>query len=235
MTITKADGAIGTSGGPGVLEQMVTDSFAGLAGSAAYPCLGARSVVHRDAYTVRMYPRLGSEGAAAPLARDLAAFGAEVGGENLSSFVAVFEEPTALTEDRFHALLWRQLQLLHGADRSRFAWDDRVSASPDDPHFSFSVGGVAYFVIGLHAGSSRWARRFAWPALVFNPHEQFVAMRESGKYDRVRSMIRGRDTDLQGSANPVLRDHGEHSEARQYAGDAVPDAWQCPLDVEPAR
>jgi FPC/CPF motif-containing protein YcgG len=226
---------VGTRAGPGVLAQMVTDSFAGLAGSASYPCLGARSVVHRDAYTLRMYSRLGDQHSATQLAADLAVFGADVDGESMSSFVAAFEEPTSLSESEFHALLWRHLQLLHGADRGRFAWDDRVNADPEHPHFSFSVGGVAYFVIGLNAGSSRWARRFAWPALVFNPHEQFVAMRESGKYDRVRSMIRSRDTELQGSANPLLRDHGDKSEARQYAGDAVPDGWRCPLDVELSR
>jgi FPC/CPF motif-containing protein YcgG len=221
------------TGDVAVLERLVADTFAGLAGSGAYPCLGARSVVHREAFSIRVYEQFGSPCAAEQLAADLANFGTHVESGELRSFAAVFAEPAALTEERFHQLLWAQLQMLHGADRSRYPWDARVSADPDDAHFSFSVGGAAYFVIGLHAGSSRWARRFAWPTLVFNPHQQFVAMREAGKYERVRAMIRGRDTDLQGSANPVLRDHGDLSEARQYAGDAVASDWRCPLVVEP--
>ncbi len=216
------------------LERLIADSFAGFAGSDGHPCLGARSVVHRGAYEVRVYGQLGSRSSAAALCDDLSSFSAHVVADQLTSFVAVFQAPTAMTEPRFSALLWRQLQSMHDLDHTRCSWDERVSSDPESPHFSFSVGGRAYFVVGLHAGSSRWARRFAWPALVFNPHEQFVAMRESGKYERVRSMIRGRDAALQGSVNPVLRDHGIRSEARQYAGDPVADAWRCPLDVHQA-
>lgn len=216
------------------LELLVSESFAGFAGSAGHPCLGARSVVHRGAYTLSLYDRLGDRTSAGAVCDDLARFGAGVTADVLSSFVAVFRAPTAVSESRFSALLWRQLQHMHDHDHTRFAWDERVSADPDNPHFSFSVGGSAYFVVGLHAGSSRWARRFAWPTLVFNPHQQFVAMRTAGRYDRVRSIIRGRDAALQGCVNPVLRDHGLRSEARQYAGDAVTDAWECPLDVHTA-
>jgi hypothetical protein len=34
---------------------------------------------------------------------------------------------------------------------------------------------------------------------------------------------------LQGSINPNLSDFGVHSEARQYSGRAVEDAWKCPF------
>ncbi len=47
----------------------------------------------------------------------------------------------------------------------------------------------------------------------------------------MRSLIRSRDVDLQGTVNPILRDHGTMSEARQYAGSPVADDWQCPLEV----
>jgi len=213
------------------LHHLVEDSFAGFAGSAGHPCLGARSVVHRGQYELRILDRLGSRASAAALCDELCEFSERVVSDGLSSFVAVFQSPAVMTESRFSALLWRQLQHMHDIDHTRCAWDERVSRDPDSPHFSFSVAGRAYFVVGVHAGSSRWARRFAWPALIFNPHEQFVAMREAGKYDRVRAMIRDRDSALQGSVNPVLRDHGMRSEAAQYAGDAVTDSWQCPLDV----
>ena len=174
---------------------------------------------------------MGSLAAARALNADLARFGPTVEHGELTSFIAVFSEPTALTEAGFNDLLWRQLQRMHDLDRGKHAWDPTVSSDPDDPHFSFSIGGAAYFVVGLHAGSSRWARRFTWPALVFNPHQQFTDLRESGDYDRMRTLIRGRDTALQGSVNPALRDYGVMSEAGQYSGLLVSDDWRCPLHV----
>ncbi|MDQ6846994.1 MAG: YqcI/YcgG family protein [Candidatus Dormibacteraeota bacterium] len=207
------------------------DAFQGFAGGDGHPCLGARSVVRRDAYELRLYDRLGTVSAAAALNADLARFATTPRLDELSSFVAVFAEPAATTEVRFSRLLWRQLQHMHDRDHHRNPWDPRVSADPEDPLFSFSVGGNAYFVVGMHAGSSRWARRFAWPTLVFNPHEQFTALRERNGYERMRALIRGRDVDLQGTVNPTLRDHGSESEARQYAGAELGDDWRCPLHV----
>jgi FPC/CPF motif-containing protein YcgG len=213
------------------VARLVADAFEGFAGSGGHPCLGARSVVRRQAYSMGLFERLGTESAATALNVELGRFAARLEPGELSSFVAAFREPTAMAEPEFSRLLWRQLQLMHEDDRAEHSWDASVSADPGDAHFSFSVGGRAYFVVGLHAGSSRWARRFAWPTLVFNPHEQFVSMRREGRYDRMRAMIRDRDADLQGDINPVLRDHGTESEARQYAGDAVAPDWRCPLHV----
>ena len=214
-----------------VCPPLIEEAFRDFAGGSAHPCLGARSVVHRDAYDLKVYATLGSRAVAGPLSEDLERFATTVGPETLSSFVASFQAPAAMTEASFRTLLWRQLQYLHDRDRTRFAWDRRVSSDPASPNFSFSVAGRAFFVIGMHPDSSRQARRFAWPTLVFNPHEQFVGLREAGKYDRLRTMIRARDLDLQGSVNPMLRDHGQLSEARQYAGDAVAEGWRCPLEV----
>jgi FPC/CPF motif-containing protein YcgG len=213
------------------MERLVRDAFEGFAGGDGHPCLGARSVVRRNAYELHLHGRLGTVAAAAALNAELAGFAATLRGGELASLVAVFSEPAAMTETRFSALLWRQLQHMHDLDRIEHAWDPRVSSDPDDPEFSFSVAATAYFVVGLHAGSSRWARRFAWPTLVFNPHAQFDALRESGGYQRMRTVIRGRDTDLQGTVNPALRDHGTMSEAGQYAGNSVSDDWRCPLHV----
>ncbi len=227
MAITSA--AAGASDAP--LLQLVTGAFEGFAGGDGHPCLGARSVVRRNAYELHLYDRLGTVGAARALNADLTLFGERIVPGELTSLVAVFNQPGAMSEARFSALLWRQLQHLHDLDHVAHAWDPRVSADPGDPDFSFSVAGTAYFVIGLHAGSSRWARRFAWPTLVFNPHEQFTALRERGAYERMRTVIRGRDAGLQGSVNPTLRDHGAISEASQYAGDAVGEGWRCPLHV----
>src|SRR5215204_4076537 len=111
------------------------------------------------------------------------------------------------------------------------AWDTAVSSDPDDPRFAFSFGGRAFFLIGLHPGSSRWARRFAWPTIVFNAHHQFERLRTTGRYDPLQAAIRDRDTALQGSTNPTLAAFGTASEARQYAGRAVEPDWRCPFSA----
>ncbi len=211
------------------------EAFEGFAGGEGHPCLGARSVVRRGAYRLQVYSRLGSSEAASLLNADLAEFAQSLRPSELTSLVAVFTEPSGMTEADFSRQLWRQLQHMHDLDHSEHPWDPTVSSNPADPHFSFSIAGTAYFIVGLHAGSSRWSRRFAWPTLVFNPHQQFEALRRSGAYDRMRSLISGRDEALQGTVNPALRDHGLLSEASQYAGASVDEQWQCPLDVHEPR
>jgi FPC/CPF motif-containing protein YcgG len=197
--------------------------------AAAFPCVGAKSAVSRGAYWFGLYEELGSEDGIADLVADLAAFldeGAVRRGD-LASFIASFRGPRTLDEARFEDRLWRTLQLLHDADGA--AWDPSVRADPTDDGFAFSFGGQALFVVGMHAASSRWSRRTAWPSLVFNPHAQFRRLRASGQYDRLRDTVRARDRALQGSTNPMLADFGESSEARQYSGREVGSEWRCPF------
>ena len=99
---------------------------------------------------------------------------------------------------------------------------------------AFSVGGTAYFIVGLHPGASRVARRAPLPTLVFNPHDQFEQLRVEGRFEGMRTSIRRRDTDLQGSLNPMVADHGDSTEALQYSGRRHPDGWEPPLDVRAA-
>ena len=152
---------------------------------------------------------------------------------DLVSFVACFRGPVPESEREFEALLWGALQHLH--DRDAEPWAEGVAAEPENPHFAFSVAGTAFFVVGLHPAASRVARRAPVPTLVFNLHEQFERIREDGRYQRMRDTIRRRDTELQGSLNPMVSDHGETSEARQYAGRAVPPGWTPPFEPGPGR
>ena len=112
---------------------------------------------------------------------------------------------------------------------ARQTYANCVSPDPEDPHFSLSFGGEAFFVVGLHPNASRAARRFPRPTLVFNLHDQFERLRAEGRYERMREKILERDVALTGSVNPMLARHGEASEARQYSGRAVGDDWQCPF------
>ncbi len=209
------------------------DDFRALVLDPRFSCLGAKAAVSRGAYRTGLYDELGSAAATAGLARDLFSFVEDrydlAGG--FSTFVAGFRGPPALDEAGFERLLWQQLQGLHDEDRRFHGWDPSVSADPESAEFSFSFAGRAFFVVGLHPASSRIARRFAWPALAFNAHEQFDQLRVRGRFDKMRTLIRERDQALQGSLNPNLSDFGERSEARQYSGRAVGDAWRCPFQA----
>ncbi len=156
-------------------------------------------------------------------------------GDGLRSFVAAFQGPRGLTELEFEHAMWERLQALHDLDARTCEWDRRVSCDPASPDFSFSLRGKAFFVIGLHPNASRVSRRYWRPALVFNLHEQFETLRRQGRYERMRDVIRKRDAALCGSTNPVLRNFGERSEARQYSGRAALDDWRCPFQPRHRR
>ncbi len=64
---------------------------------------------------------------------------------------------------------------------------------------------------------------------MFNSHLQFEKLRSDGRFDKMKEIIRNRDEALAGSINPMLSDHGEASEARQYSGRAVEPEWKCPF------
>ena len=151
-------------------------------------------------------------------------------GQGLRSLVVTFDGPLDLDEEAFERAMWQRLQSLADKDVWRGqTYDSSVSADPDSPKFSLSFGGQAFFVVGLHPRASRPARRSAVPALVFNLHDQFVKLREEGRYERMREAIVARDVKLAGSANPMLARHGEASEARQYSGREVDADWRCPF------
>ena len=154
----------------------------------------------------------------------------------LRSLVVIFDGPTDLSEEDFEAALWERVQSLADKDAWRGqTYDPSVSGDPDNPKFSLSFGGQAFFVVGLHPAASRPARRFARPAMVFNLHDQFERLREEGRYEKMRKTIISRDIELAGTPNPMLARHGEASEARQYSGRVVDETWKCPFSDKRAR
>lgn len=134
----------------------------------------------------------------------------------LSSFVLSFNDSEISFND-FETYFWNFLASLRNFDKKFFKYDRRVSSNPYDSNYSFSLQGEAFFILMLHPNSPRLARQTT-PSIVFNPHQQFERMRESGVYARVRNIIRKRDVDLQGNINPALKDFGEKSEVLQYSG-----------------
>jgi FPC/CPF motif-containing protein YcgG len=134
-------------------------------------------------------------------------------------------------EEMFDGLLWQRLQALQMLDAQHYNYDKRVDADPSSAKFSFSIKEEAFYIVGLHPASSRLARQFSYPTLVFNPHNQFEHLKETTKYDMMKNAVRKRDVALSGSVNPMLQDFGETSEVFQYSGRKYDESWQCPLKI----
>lgn len=145
------------------------------------------------------------------------------------SAVIIFKQPEIHTEESFGKLFWQRLQCLSDLDALHYDYDRRVSNIPESEEFSFSLKEEAFFVIGLHPASSREARRFKYPAIVFNPHAQFEQLREQNQYEKMKKIIRKRDIALEGSINPMLTDFGTESEVYQYTGQQLDKKWKCPF------
>lgn len=204
-----------------------------------FPCVGAKAARARDAIEVHEFVDLGLAGHDRSLWRALRRFGealepGDAAATTVRSFAAVYSAPETGCEHRFEQLVWAQLERLHRLDREAgIGWATDVSRDPADPRFSFSIGGHPFFIIGLHPGASRRARRAPVAALVFNSHRQFEQLRKDGRYARMQAATRRRDRELQGSINPNLADFGRASEARQYSGRRVEADWTCPFSKEP--
>lgn len=214
------------------LNHPLAKRFAAFVEDRKFPCVGAKAalakgqmriLVCRDIRSawddLRIYPNLLDIGHTYRRRPKL-----------FQTFVVLFENKSPMNERAFEWHMWSRLQSLADKD----AWhgqkpDPRVSPDPRDPHFSLSFGGEAFFVVGLHPKASRPARRFEAPAMVFNLHDQFEQMRASGLYEKMRDKIVARDVALAGSPNPMLAQHGEISEARQYSGRRVEAGWVCPF------
>lgn len=207
--------------------------FADFVRSSEFPCVGAKSALGRGTLKVvacRSVVSAWDDLRMHDIAREWSQ-AYRLDPSLFRSLAFVFEGPHGLTEGGFEEALWARLQSMSDKDEWRgIAADQRVSADPDDPHFSLSFGGEAFFVVGLHPNASRPARRFSRPAMVLNLHSQFEELRSSGRYDGLRAAILDRDEKLSGSINPMLARHGEVSEARQYSGRQVSQNWVCPFN-----
>lgn len=201
-----------------------------------FPCVGAKSALAHNSLRTLVARDLNSAWddlrIYAALLDFAAAYRANPGP--FQSLAVIFRKVRPMDEAGFEQAMWARIQSL--ADKDGWlgqAWDPRVSSDASDPHFSLSFGGEAFFLVGLHPGASRPARRFEAPVMVFNPHDQFERLRAEGRYEGLRESIIARDVALAGSPNPMISRFGETSEARQYSGRAVGPDWQCPFHAKP--
>ncbi|MDX1292677.1 MAG: guanitoxin biosynthesis heme-dependent pre-guanitoxin N-hydroxylase GntA [Hyphomonas sp.] len=216
-----------------------TQAFEQFVKSESFPCIGAKSAMVRDQLVIAEFGDINSAAGDISLRRALGQFVEDLDFDSpvVQSFVAIFSGPNDLSETDFELALWNRLQSLHNLDvvEGR-GWAESAARDPESAHFSMGLLGEAFFVIGLHPNASRPARRFEFPALVFNSHEQFERLREDGRFEKMKQIIRTRDQALAGSVNPMLADFGRESEAAQYSGREVGPDWKCPFaPQEPAE
>ena len=217
-------------------DHPLAEAFRRFIKDPAFPCVGAKSALSKGDLRTLVARDIRSDRDDSRIHAALLAFVANyrVRPDLFQSFAVIFETAEDLSERAFETHLWTRVQSVSDKDISiGHAWDGRVAREPDDPHFSLSFAGEAFFVVGLHPGASRPARRFQAPVLVFNLHDQFERLRLEGRYEKLRAAILHRDQALAGSLNPMLSRHGELSEARQYSGRAVEEGWTCPFNNPP--
>ena len=200
-------------------------------GQEAYPCVAARAAMTRNHVPCLVAGHMGCPADDHRILRFLYDFvtNFRAADTSLHSAAIIFQGPEQVTEDLFETFLWQRLQSLSDLDAESFQYDPRVHADPSDIHFSYSLAKEAFFIIGLHPGSSRRSRQFQYPTLVFNPHVQFQQLRETNRYEKMKTIVRRRDTLYSGSVNPMLSDFGDAPEAHQYSGKQYDPDWKCPL------
>lgn len=213
-------------------KKQVIERFEAFIRDGDFPCVGAKSALSRGTLKTIVCWSIDSAWDDVRIHRELLnwAYDYKADPGLFRSLAFIFPRSPSLGEKAFENAMWARIQSLADKD----AWlaqpyDERVSSDPQDPHFSLSFGGEAFFVVGMHPQANRPARRTPWPVLVFNLHDQFEKLREEGRYERIRETILDRDRGLAGSTNPMLARHGEASEALQYSGRLVKGNWQCPF------
>ena len=194
-----------------------------------HPCIMAITVFDMDNYHLRVYDDMLSEKNTMRILADIEDYLEHYDFESnkFESLIITFTENNFRNEMEYENALWNFLQRLHETDDA--AWDPSVSTDPDDPNFSLSLKGKAFYVIGMHPKSSRLARQAPYCTVVFNLHLQFEKLRAMGTYQSIKKRIRIRDEALQGSINPILSDFGDASETKQYSGRRVENNWKCPF------
>lgn len=207
------------------------DELSQMIRQAAYPCIGAKAVLAKGKLSWFVGDDLSRDQDDHRIVEFLYRFIDEYRKSDgvLCSAAVIFQGPSALTEKDFDRYLWARLQALADVDANNFTYDLRVSSDPGSRNFGFSIKSEALYVIGLHPNSARPARRFAHPAIVFNPHAQFEWLRSRGKYESMKRAVRQRDLTYAGSFNPMLTDFGKSSEAIQYSGIQDGTNWKCPF------
>jgi len=217
-------------------DEIIIHEYHSFLGDKAFPCIAAKAALARKHIRCMVADHMACPKDDAAILQFLYQFIDEYrcADDFFHSAAIIFKGPSDITEPLFDHFLWQRLQSLANLDALRCDYDKRVSNNPSSERFSFSLKQEALFIIGLHPGSSRQARRFSYPTLAFNPHAQFEKLRYDDRYEKMKEVVRKRDTVYSGSVNPMLADFGEASEVYQYSGLHYGSEWECPLKINHA-
>jgi FPC/CPF motif-containing protein YcgG len=216
-------------------NKIIEDKFKDYINDENFPCVGAKSALSQSNLDFYFAKSILDSSYDDDLYGSLKSFGQklDLDGRSLQSYVLIFLDKQKFSEIDFERLLWKKLQALHDIDiLNKADWSKDCESLPESSKFSMSISGYGFFIIGLHSGASRTARKFKYPAMVFNSHTQFEILRKSGKYNKLQKIIRKKDLEINGSINPMLKNFGESSEANQYSGRLVNSNWKCPLKIK---
>ncbi len=222
---------------PEIDKQAIIEQYLSFIDIKEFPCIAAKAALARKNVTCMVADNMACPKDDTDIIRFLNDFVDEFRSsvDTYHSAAIIFAGPDINNEEIFDELLWERLQALEILDAKSYDYDGRVDADPSSAKFSFSIKGEAFYIIGLHPASSRVARRFMYPTLVFNPHVQFEQLRVTSKYDNMKNSVRRRDVAYSGSVNPMLEDFGQSSEVYQYSGRKYDENWQCPLKITHAQ
>ena len=217
-------------------SQTIIKEYLAYLNTRQFPCIGAKATLARQQIQCMVADNMACPKDDHAILKFLYGFIDEYRNSKnfFHSAAIIFKAPEFMNEKMFDELLWPRLQALADLDAKNYSYDKRVEADPSSAKFSFSLKEEAFYIIGLHVKSSRRARQFRYPALVFNPHAQFEQLRKTNKYEMMKDVVRKRDIAWSGSVNPMLEDFGKSSEVYQYSGQQYDDNWQCPLKINHA-
>jgi len=212
-------------------QHQIEDAFTAFIDNTAFPCVAAKAALNKDHMKLFVAGHLACPKDDQAILDFLCEFVENYRKSETQFHTAcvIFPSTLGVNAATFETFMWMRLQALSDLDAKKHAYDQRVSSDPKSENFSFSLGGEAFFIIGLHPDSSRLARQFKYSTLVFNPHAQFEELRALERYDKMKNIVRKKDVALSGSINPMLRDFGAASEVYQYSGTQYDSKWECPF------
>ncbi|MEP6713532.1 MAG: guanitoxin biosynthesis heme-dependent pre-guanitoxin N-hydroxylase GntA [Ferruginibacter sp.] len=213
-------------------HNIIIKSFHSFLTSNTFPCVAAKDAVAKDNILIMTASHLACPADDKAILDFIYTFtqAYRKAGKGFHSAAIIFKEPGNINEIMFDTFMWQRLKALREIDKKNYNHDSRVADDPASPAYSFSLMEEAFFIVALHPGNSRPARRFKYPTLVFNPHAQFEEMKKSTGYEKMKTIVRRRDMAMSGSVNPMLTDFGEASEVYQYSGQVYDEKWECPLN-----
>ena len=212
-------------------EELIMKEYREFLDEKGFPCIGAKAALSRNHIKCIVLTHMACPAQDAEALQFIYNFvdAYRSSKDMYHSAAVIFKEPLNISEDTFDQLLWQRLHELSALDKKNFQHDARVDSDPASARYSFSLKGEAFFIVGLHAASSRRARQFKYPSLIFNPHAEFEKLRASNRFIKMKEVVRKRDLVYSGSVNPMLSDFNAASEVYQYSGKQYNSGWICPL------